>query len=292
MESIKTCAVIILYNPKQDLSHLLRIAAQVDVCVLVDNSEKSVLNENNFPSNIIYHANNDNIGIAGAQNIGVEIARNNGGDFVIFFDQDSEPDSKLVNELVRSYLFLDLKCERIGLIGPRAFNKTTQKKYYHRDRDHRNIVRKTYNRYTSVDYTLSSGSLMPIKIFDEVGLFNESLFIDSVDHDFCWRLKNKSYDIFIDEDVGLPHMLGENQIKVMKIRINVPSPIRHYYVFRNWCFMFRAPHVSLKFKIRLAKTFIFKAIFFSLFVSPRMKRSRYIIKGLYDGILGRYGKIK
>ena len=40
-----------------------------------------------------------------------------------------------------------------------------------------------------VDKCITSASLVPVSAWNDVGGFNEELFIDFVDHDFCAKLK-------------------------------------------------------------------------------------------------------
>ena len=42
---------------------------------------------------------------------------------------------------------------------------------------------------TEVNELMSSTSLIPIEMFSKVGLLEETLFIDGVDHEWCWRAK-------------------------------------------------------------------------------------------------------
>ena len=201
------------------------------------------------------------------------------------------PDN-LVAKLCSSYLHLEQLGYRVGLIGPRAFNKHNGTLYRRKDRAAINNYKSIDNRYTPTDYTLSSGSLSRKSVFSDVGGMNSGLFIDSVDHEFCWRLCSHGYRIFIDELSLLPHMLGAKQVSFLGQRINVPSPIRHYYVFRNWIFLFSVPHVPVSFKLRTAIFFMPKVFFFSFFVAPRMKRFSYIVKGIRDGFMNKLGKIQ
>lgn len=36
-------------------------------------------------------------------------------------------------------------------------------------------------------HVMSSGSIIPLKKFREVGLYNDKLFIDFVESEWCWR---------------------------------------------------------------------------------------------------------
>lgn len=47
------------------------------------------------------------------------------------------------------------------------------------------------NSYEYVDADITSGNLLRKEVFEKVGFFDDSLFIDLVDTDFCMRLNEK-----------------------------------------------------------------------------------------------------
>jgi len=294
----KVAAVVVLYNPGNDFfdNNLLKILEQVDHCIIVDNTEKAQVNKcfhpaSLFPEKVIYHEFGKNMGIATAQNKGIEIANLLRSEYIIFFDQDSCPTPSLVGILVESLVVLDKNGFKVGLIGPRAFNKENKKCYYHKDRDHGNVMNSVLSRYTPVDYTLSSGSLCRLDVFSVVGLFKDEYFIDSVDHEICFRMSHYGYQVFIDEEVKLPHMLGVYQTSFLGVDINIPSPIRHYYVFRNWIFLIKLNYVPIGFKLRVMSRILPKALYFSVFESPRLVRFKHIVRGVWHGLTNRDGKL-
>lgn len=284
-------AVVVLYNPEDDVIINLRsIALQVDHCIVVDNSIKDNNYINSVNGNIIYSSLKDNYGIATAQNIGLKISKERKSDFVIFFDQDSFVEPKTISKLLKSYKQLKELGYKVGVIGPRAYNKIDGINYVHKDRDQASKIRSIEDKYTPVEYTLSSGSLCNMDVFNTCGGYKDSFFIDSVDHELCWRLISNGYSNFICEDIKMAHMLGENRIKTMFGYVNIPAPIRHYYVFRNWIFLMKLNYVPIKFKIRTLLRFIPKIIYFSLFSGSRKERSKYIFKGVFDGLINKGGK--
>lgn len=284
-------AIVILYNPEDDvILNLKTIASQVDYCIVIDNSIEDNSYINDINDNIIYEPLNDNYGIATAQNIGLKKAISIQSDFVVFFDQDSFIEPHTISKLITSYNQLEKLGYKVGVIGPRAHNKSDGKKYIHRDRDQQSKIRTIENKYTPVEYTLSSGSLFNINTFNICGGYNDSFFIDSVDHELCWRLLSYGYSNFICEDIKMNHMLGESRRKTIFGYVNIPAPIRHYYVFRNWLFLMRLEYVPLNFKIRTLLRFIPKIIYFSLLSGSVKERTKYIFKGIFHGVINKGGK--
>ena len=39
---------------------------------------------------------------------------------------------------------------------------------------------------------MTSGNLLNLKIAEKIGDFEEKLFIDEVDHDYCYRIRRKA----------------------------------------------------------------------------------------------------
>jgi rhamnosyltransferase len=90
-----------------------------------------------------------------------------------------------------------------------------------------------------VGYAITSGNLVAIGAFDQIGLYDEGFFIDCIDFDFCLRLRRAGYTILRVENATMRHQLGEP--------LDIPdfakryyarhSPTRRYYMYRNFMYM-------------------------------------------------------
>jgi rhamnosyltransferase len=60
-----------------------------------------------------------------------------------------------------------------------------------------------------------------------------SLFIDSVDHEWCFRAYQRGYSVFIDESIVMRHTVGSGTIGFLGFRVRDTAPSRLYYQFRN-----------------------------------------------------------
>lgn len=90
----------------------------------------------------------------------------------------------------------------VGAIGPRAFNRCENKEY----RGNVKKGKKINNEITEVSELISSASLIAISNFEKVGLMDETLFIDGVDHEWCWRANLRMGGrFFIVETIKLSH---------------------------------------------------------------------------------------
>ncbi|WP_260246077.1 glycosyltransferase [Levilactobacillus brevis] len=265
MDSI--VAIIVTYNP--DLYDLRKnLSRYINACnkiIIVDNSETN-LPENTFSDNRILLINMEkNIGIAGAQNIGISYVREHLlGDYLIFFDQDSSLDQFQVRQLFRDFQ----KLKDVGILAPGNS--------------------KDKGCFSQREEVISSGSMININSFEEVGTFKEELFIDFVDYEFCWRLRQHGRHVYVDNKVNLLHQTGKINRRVGKI---VSSPFRNYYVYRNLISIMKTENYGLRFNLKWFYRMFKRVIFELVFCPNRKKRFGFICAGVKDGIKGKLGKL-
>ena len=80
-------------------------------------------------SAISYIPLNQNYGIAYAQNVGIETAKELKCNYVIFFDQDSKIEKKYPLAILNEYIKLETKIDNFPILGPSIINETPNKKY-------------------------------------------------------------------------------------------------------------------------------------------------------------------
>ena len=283
--------MITYYNPDNGaVKQLESIFNKVDKICIVDNSSPSVSEKNKQMiasfDNIEYIPLNENRGIGAAQNIGAaylfEIV-----DHLIFLDQDSLPASDMVDQLTSSLNVLQNGGIKVGGIGPQAINKWTKEPYKAKIRKGSYVL--SGEKILEVSEIISSGTIVSKQIWQEVGGIDEALFIDGVDHEWCWRATAKGgYRFFINENAHLEHSLGEGDKKILGIfSLKVPSPIRCYYQYRNYFILSRRSYVPLYWKFMNGIKYSFKMICYPLFLSEKRAYIKYIVKGIKEGIKGK-----
>lgn len=217
MEDIKIAIVIVLYNEMPPNYVYDRQDYQI---VIVDNTKQRKLNISG--DNINYIPLLKNYGIAYALNVGFRKAKELGANWVLTMDQDSELPDNMIEKY--SKVICSVKNEKIGLLSP-IINI-----YEGQDNHISNSIEVT-------DYALTSGSLVNIKAYEEIGGFKNELFIDCVDFEFCLNLRTHGYKIVKVGSVLMQHHLGNT--KEYKLfgkhlfYITNHSYIRSYYVMRN-----------------------------------------------------------
>lgn len=275
--------VLVLYNPNENIlkKTIRSVEDQVDVIFVSDNTPSPYFVAENYSPKIVYQRMNGNVGIAAAQNVGVRYFQERGFDFVFYLDQDSIVQENMVASLVANYNKLLAMNIKVGAVGPRPVNRQSNKKYV-------GSVKKgvaIQDSITEVTELISSASLIPVGVFRTAGLMDETLFIDGVDHEWCWRAhKQGQYRFFICEDVLLSHQLGEGDRFFVVRKVAIPTPFRTYYQYRNYFLLIRREYVPMYWKLSNGFKYFIKIFYYPIFIAPRNKYFVNIWKGIYAGI--------
>ncbi|QSF44112.1 glycosyltransferase family 2 protein [Paenibacillus tianjinensis] len=293
MHKKKVCAIFVLYNPNipELINNLKVVLPQVDHAVIIDNSEKSenVNYEYCFSDfdKVQYFAFNKNRGIGAAQNKGMELAFNEGFEAVLIMDQDSHVPPNLVEELLNGAFKLKSAGYKIACIGPIVYNRDTGETYkplFHSKMDISDFIKK--------DAIISSGSLILREAYEVIGGMEVGLFIDNVDFEWCWRAKREGYSVFVSKRIEMAHRVGERDLSIFNLfSLQVSTPIRLYYQFRNTIILLPRAYVPRYWKIRSILIKPIEFIVFSLFIGPRSLRMKMMVKGIKHGLLKKMGEM-
>jgi|TARA_B110000977_G_scaffold142816_1_gene181355 rhamnosyltransferase len=276
------CAIIITYNPNlAKLTNLVdSLRPQVQKLIIVDNTPS--LNHLQI-GDIELVDLETNIGIGAAQNIGLDLAFELGAKEVILFDQDSTPPANLVSILSSELNELNEKQYNIAAIGPTIFceleNRLLESSI---DR-----VRPLTDALSDVNQLISSGMLIPRRAYEAVGGMDEDLFIDAVDHEWCWRARSQGLMIVQSKSVQMKHLLGEKRYKVLGIWTKLTAPERLYFQFRNVFWLLNKNHVPFYWKLRNILAMPIKVILVICLHPDKASRLRNIYLGLQDGLKGK-----
>ncbi|WP_312470525.1 glycosyltransferase family 2 protein [Neobacillus sp.] len=286
----ETCAIIVTYNPDiiEFNENVKSIIKQVKEICIVDNSTLDSLQKEvmNFQESYSLHviSNKTNLGIAEAQNQGLEWALDHGFEAFLLLDQDSKLLDHTTERLLAHHNRLTEKDIKVACIGPLAFNRDkSEENVYHNYGENNEMI-------IEVEQTLSSGSLISREALVTIGNMESDLFIDLVDYEWCWRAKEKGYSTFIAQDVKLAHRLGDDRINFLGIKIGIPSPVRHYYQFRNTLKLLFRSYVPKNFKMKYVILLPIKYLVYPLLAKQGYLRFKMINKGIMDAVKGIKGK--
>ena len=163
--------------------------------------------------------------------------------------------------------FLKKKGIKVACLGPDIFNKNTNETY----KPLLNKGIELNEDFVEKDVLISSGKLILADAVKEIGMMDESLFIDLVDFEWCWRAKKYGYRVFSSKRARMGHMVGQKNVKILKVyTLLIPSPIRHYYQFRNTLFLLKRDYVPNYWKIKALVERGIEFFLYPIFVSPRL----------------------
>jgi rhamnosyltransferase len=276
------CAVMVTYNPDLgEMRHNLAVLLRQADAVVVDNSTvpaiAAAIRTMKMPGLAVV-SNGGNLGVATAQNQGLAQVFAKGYKFALLMDQDSVAPDGMVEALVDIAARLKEENAQVACVGPVAISPRGNPV---------NRLPTAGEACVRVDQTLSSGMLIPNEAYQRTGGMEDGLFIDLVDYEWCWRAASKGLGTYIAKEVVMPHRLGDKALVESWIRI--PDPLRHYYQFRNSLRMFGRPYVPATWKAKYLLVLPAKLVLFPIMVPPRLRRLRYILRGILDFMRGRSG---
>lgn len=266
--SEKICAGIVTYNPQIDLlkKNIQSVSGQVDKIYIFDNGSNNIYEWAPIMDNdrIIIMKSCSNEGIAYALNSLCNIADEDGYQWILTLDQDSISPKNLVKSL-SSHLGED-----VAIVAPNILYKNNE---HYLDKSRKGVFEE--------DWVITSASLTNIKVWKAIGRFDEQMFIDGVDREFCIRARLSKYKVLKCFDVQLLHELGELNCKRIlgrTIYVTNHSPIRKYYMVRN------SIYIDRKFHRKDSGKYIFKMCVKTLiYENQRGKKIKAIISGIMDG---------
>jgi rhamnosyltransferase len=233
------CAVIITYFPDAGVPERVRlIAEQVGQVLVVDNgsgsSYKELLLHLSIIRNVSILLNDANRGLATALNQGVCWAKDNGFGWALLFDQDSTPLEAMVEEFAQI-------CQELGqdarttLIGSNFIDVNSGRTWLSPPVSPSHV-------WTEPKTMTTSGTLVPLSVFDALGPFRSDLFVDLVDMEYGLRARSRGYKLVASVRPLMLHTVGSKKQRRFLWRTVWPSyhpPLRRYFMARNTVWLIR-----------------------------------------------------
>jgi len=275
--------LIVLYNPDQNIiGNIQSYINQLSMFYVVDNSEvynNKIIETIKSFSISKYIFNGENLGIAKALNIGAEEAIKDGFKFLFTFDQDSKATPGMIETMI-SFL-AENDSSSIGILSPFQDNKGYKKP--------------PSNKITKVSNIATSGNLLNLEAYKQVGPFLDELFIDYVDVEYCLRLNDSGFKVIRLNTAILLHNLGniiKRRFLFRKVAVTNHSPLRLYYRTRNRFYVLR----KYKYKFPLFSIHNFFRLFMetlkvACFERERIEKIRMMIKGYSHYKKNNFGRL-
>jgi len=280
----KVAVVILHYGSSKDTLECLESLSKVEVpwdtkveVIVVDNGSKQKFEIRPFGfaqgenskfeiDKVKIIRNEENLGFAGGNNIGIRYALEHGDDFVLILNNDTLVDKKLIWELLNAAE----GDEKIGIVVPKIYfapgfefhkNRYSSKElgkvfwYAGGEMDWKNVI--GYHRgvdeidkgqYGETQETeVATGCCMMVKseVFEKLGFFDEKYFLYYEDSDFSMRTKKAGFKILYTPKSVIWH-------KNAGSAGGSGSKLQDYYITRNRL-LFGMRYVPLRSKFALLR---------------------------------------
>jgi rhamnosyltransferase len=300
MNQFNITAVIVTYFPDSQVvaKTIGSICGQVYKVYVIDNTPggSEVFKNGNLldKSNIELITLGENVGIARAQNIGIQKAIEDGADFIWLSDQDTFYPDTYVDRMIEVYSHRSDK-DSIATIVPDFVVPKGGGEHGGFIEFEENVMKviRPESGCHEIAQAIASGMIIPSSVFATVGFMREDLFIDAVDSEWSWRARAKGYKILGCADIVIQHQLGERMVRWWRYSHDVRAPIRDYYIIRNGIYLaLRSEYLSSGMKHYFLKLYLKYIVYCIFFGTPHWKHFWYSFKGLYHGLTGQLGPYK
>jgi rhamnosyltransferase len=282
----RSCAIIVTYHPcADDLRSLPLLKQAFPAVVVIDNGSApgplAALRQAVAASGAELVENGENLGVATALNRGMGWARAQGFERAFLFDQDSLPLAGFATAMLSHYHGAAHR-ERLGIVSPD-----------HLDRIHRTVIAPRPGPGGN-PITITSGALLPMAVYEQVGPFTDALFIDEVDTEYCLRLCKRHYRIEVAAQAQLLHSLGNSVPATLFgkriFTLTNHNSLRRYYSVRNRIWIIRHYAGTFPgFSLGMAKSIVADVIKVVLGETEKRAKLSKMLRGARDGLAGRGG---
>ena len=286
MNKESIAALVILYNYNYEvIENIKSYSGSVSKVYVFDNSDMKV-DQNLYLElikiqNLLYFTENENKGLAYPINFIAEKAKKEDIKWLITFDQDSYLEQDAIIKMI-TFINEKIKIESTGLIGPLI-------------NDGKTTFSTPNTPYVYSDKIIQSGAWHNLDVLFKIKGYDENLFIDQVDLEYCARILSNHYKIIKINTVVLKHNVSDTNssvkyIKGKRFTINKYRPIRYYYIVRNnlYCY-FKYKHINRIYAEECKRNLevIIKTI---LYEEEKIKKISAVLMAITDFLLKRMGK--
>ena len=280
---MKIEGVVVLFKPEEKMfNNINSYINDIDKLYVVDNTPNADISGKFTNKKIKYIPLKENKGIAYALNVGAKEAIKNGADWLLTMDQDSTFEEGAVSNM-KKFIELYHDNEYMSKVIGTEFSKLAIVSPFH-------ITERTkLYQLTGIDRPLlvmTSGNLVNLNAYKKVKGFNEKLFIDCVDFDFCLNLRKNGYEIVQLNFAKLQHPLGdiiERKILNKIVYVDNHSAFRRYYITRNRHYIYDLYHdlfpVYTELELKRTRKELVKIW---LFEKNKIKKTKAIYRGYRD----------
>ncbi|MDP9139168.1 MAG: glycosyltransferase family 2 protein [Pseudomonadota bacterium] len=299
-------SVIVTYNPPAGLAERVAAAlAQTDFVVVIDNGSDQHPDLDDvsarYPDRIQVISRASNIGLAAALNQGIAQCARLGATQALLLDHDSTPSPQMVDTLRKAESSLGPDARVAVLVPAIQYAHPNNRCRWPSSSGHSGpffqlLYADQLRAPKPVDLAIGSGMLINIAAWEQLGRFDEALFVDLVDTEYCLRARQHGYQIIAVPGAALQHALGhasEQRLLGAKVFPTHHSAMRHYYISRNRVLLARRYARRfpgwMAYELLSGLKLLIKVV---LFEDARIDKLRHMVHGTMDGLRGRSGPIR
>lgn len=231
-----------------------------------------------------------NLGVAEAFNICALIAMLAGKRRLLLLDQDSDLPRGAVARLSASLDVIAERGETPAVVGPAIVAPEGEANLFKPPRYFRRSRAVPVGHCQAVHYVISSGSLIDLQAFRQIGRFRSDFFIDAVDTEWCFRAWAKGASCWVDRGVRMPHRIGRGVVKT-KLGPAIPrqADFRLYAYVRNQAYCLTLAHVPALWKLRIGAHLARTVMVYWLDQSRSRSFLQAMAQAWRDGRVGKLG---
>jgi len=290
----KVCIILINWNNSEDtkecINSLLNSTETNFDIVVVDNNSIIKPNFTDKRIKVIYLS--ENLGFAGANNIGIKYAAENKYEYVWILNNDTivERDTLLVlldaatsseSQVITNLILYYDTPNQIWFAGgyySKIFGKGIHR-YINRN------VNKVQLKRTKTEFATGCSIFINTKVFEDIGLFDEKLFAYSEDLDLSMRLKKRGYNILFVPQAVVYHKVGRSFKINNTASEGKSSPLQVYLFARNRIIVSRRYMSKINFSLFYLNFFLLNALKAAiLFLINRREKSKMLFAALLNGL--------
>ena len=284
--------LVLNYNNTDDTLETLSSTERLDYenknILLVDNGSETGVIESvrSVFSAIPILENGENLGYAGGNNAGIREILKTGPDYIFLLNNDVVVPPDGLTGLVEA-MEEDECCAAIqplvvyysdpGMVWSAGTKFSLGYPILFRKND-RSFHRGTFPAPFGL---VGCAVLFRVSSLEEIGLFDDSLFLMHEETDWCIRAKKKGYSLLVNTDVHVLHKISAT--------LGPLSEKYLYYICRNWLIVSRKHFSRPLFAYVILTEFVIRFPYYAfiLLKSGNIYRIRSYLRGLYHGLAGR-----
>lgn len=280
-------AVVVLYHPKDVVEgNVTALLGQCSGVVVVPNSPPGPIEARLRAAGCLVLDYDGNGGTARGFNRGIRAVLDDAdAEYVLLMDQDSRaPDGMVAGLVAASRAGLEAGLP-VAAVGPLLGDV----KHTGRPRD----ALPSAASLVPIETLASSGTLVHRDALAAVGLMDEALFIDAVDHEWCLRAASRGLLSYVAVEVPLAHNMGDRFVMIAgRPRPLHANPVRHYYIVRNSFLLLRRPYLPREWRRKeLART-LRRIVGYAVLSDHRTRSVRYMARAIADAARNRAGPLR